>query len=134
MKIAKLDVPVLSSWMEHNGRRLDSGPYLSGALEAKVLLDRLPAEKQPLHKVTKGGLAGIYHAGREGRTYVDDPAYGVPFLGSTDILAADLSWLPLLAKKQVAANPLFTIQEGWTLITRSGTIGTCHSPNQFAVF
>jgi type I restriction enzyme, S subunit len=80
MKIAKLDVPVLSSWMEHNGRRLDSGPYLSGAMEAKVLLDRLPAEKQPLHKVTKEGLTGIYHAGRASRTYVDDPAYGVPFL------------------------------------------------------
>jgi type I restriction enzyme, S subunit len=44
-------------------------------------------------------------------------------MGSTDILAADLSSLPLISKKQVQANPNFTIHEGWTLITRSGTIG-----------
>lgn len=124
MKTTKLDFPVMSSWMENNGRRLDCNPYLSGAFEAKVILGKLPPESlQLLHEVTKGGLNGIFHAGRERRQYVDDPAYGVPFLGSTDILAADLSSLSLLSKKQVAANPNFAIQEGWTLITRSGTIG-----------
>jgi type I restriction enzyme S subunit len=124
MKVTKLDLPVMSSWMESNGRRLDSNPYLSGAFEAKIILEKLPAKKRPpLHEVTKGGLEGVYHAGRERRQYVDDPAYGVPFLGSTDILAADLSFLSFLSKKQVEANPNFTIQEGWTLITRSGTIG-----------
>ncbi|MBX9242780.1 restriction endonuclease subunit S, partial [Klebsiella pneumoniae] len=49
--------------------------------------------------------------------------YGVKFFGSTDILSADLSGLPFLSKKQVAANPNFTIRSGWTLITRSGTTG-----------
>lgn len=44
MKIAKLDFPVMSSWMETNGLRLDSGPYLSGAIEAKVLLEKLPVK------------------------------------------------------------------------------------------
>ncbi len=123
MKTTKLDFPVMSSWMENNGRRLDCNPYLSGAFEAKVILEKLTAKKEPLHEVTKGGMKGIYHAGRERRQYVDDPAYGVPFLGSTDILAADLSFLSLLSKRQVAANPNFAIQEGYTLITRSGTIG-----------
>lgn len=123
MKITKLELPVMSSWMEDNGRRLDCNPYLSGAFEAKVILEKLSAKKQPLHEVTKGGLKGIFHAGRERRQYVEDPAYGVPFLGSTDILNADLSWQPLISKKQVEANPNFTIQEGWTLITRSGTVG-----------
>lgn len=113
----------MSSWMELNGRRLDCNPYLSGAFEAKVLLEKLRAKKQPLHEVTQGGLKGIYHAGREGRTYVDDPKHGVPFLRSVSILSADLSRLPLLSKKQVAANPLFIVHEGWTLITRSGTVG-----------
>jgi type I restriction enzyme, S subunit len=123
MKTTRLDLPVKASWMESNGRRLDCNPYLSGAFEARVILEKLSALKQPLHQVTKGGLQGIYHAGRESRQYVTDPAYGVPFLGSTDILAADLSTLAFLSKKQVAANPAFTIQEGWTLITRSGTVG-----------
>lgn len=119
MKVTQLNLPVMASWMESNGRRLDCNPYLSGGFEARVLLDKLDAPKQPMHEVTER----IIHAGREGRTYVNDPKHGVPFLGSTDILAADLSWLPLLSKKQIDKKPQFTIQEGWTLITRSGTIG-----------
>lgn len=115
---------VLRSWMELNGRRLDCGPYMSGAIEARAAIEKLSLKKQPrLWEVTKGGMNGIYHAGREGRIYVNDPRYGVPFLRSTSVLAADLSFLPLLSKKQVTANPLFIIQEGGTLITRSGTIG-----------
>ena len=97
----------MSSWMELNGRRLDCNPYLSGAFEAKVLLEKLLAKKHPLHEVTQGGLKGIYHAGRVGRTYVNDPKYGVPFLRSTSILAADLSYLPFILKRQVAATPAF---------------------------
>jgi type I restriction enzyme S subunit len=119
MKCTDFDNPISSAWVERYWRRLSSKPYLSGAIEARILLDKLPAEKEPLYKITRG----IYHAGREGRSYVNHPEFGVPFLGSTDILAADLSFLPLLSKKQVAANPLFLLQEGWTLITRSGTIG-----------
>ena len=112
MKTTRLDLPVMASWMESNQRRLDGSPYLSGAFEAKVILGKLPKERQSdLWQVTEGGRRGIYHAGRERRTYVDDPEYGVPFLGSTDILAADLSWLPFISKKQIKANPLFTVQE-----------------------
>jgi hypothetical protein len=114
---------VPSTWLEQEGRRLDCGPYLSGAIEAKVLLDRLPVKKEPLAVLTVGGKSGIYHAGREGRTYVTDPTHGVPFLGSSSILAADLSWLPLLSKRQVAGNPQLIIQSGWILISRSGTTG-----------
>ncbi|MGQ4807804.1 hypothetical protein NKDENANG_01164 [Candidatus Entotheonellaceae bacterium PAL068K] len=33
--------------------------YLSGAVEVKVLLDKLPVKKEPLCEVTKGGLKGI---------------------------------------------------------------------------
>lgn len=106
-----------SSWLEHNGRRLDCGPYMSGAIEAKELMKKFNSE--PLEALTNG----IFHAGREGRQYVVDAQYGVPFMGSTDILACDLSYLPLLSRKQIEKNPSFTIQEGWTLITRSGTTG-----------
>ncbi|WP_432782477.1 hypothetical protein WJ803_04240 [Pseudomonas veronii] len=109
---------VRSSWLEKGGRRLDCNPYMSGALEALDALKRLPMTEK-LSDVTER----IFHAGREARVWVDDPEFGVPFLGSTDILAADLSVQPLLAKKQVERNELFTLGEGWTLITRSGTIG-----------
>lgn len=116
-KFAIKTVP--STWLEIEGRRLDCGPYMSGAIEAKELLRKLRVSKEPLQDLT----SDIYHAGREGRTWVNSPEYGVPFMGSTDILASDLSMLPLMSKKQIAATPRFIIKEGWTLITRSGTIG-----------
>ena len=112
-----------SGWMRRDGRRLDCGPYMSGALEAKIRLEELSCRKETLESLCDGGIDGIYHAGRESRTWVEDPEAGVPFLSSSSILAADLSSLPLIAKKQVAANPRFILRPGWTLITRSGTIG-----------
>ncbi|HCB1925586.1 TPA: restriction endonuclease subunit S [Escherichia coli] len=108
---------VPSSWLGRNGRRLDCNPYVSGAIEARELMSAFQTES--LQVLTDG----IYHAGREGRQYVFDLDYGVPFLGSTDILASDLSYQPLLSKKQIDRNPNFTIREKWTLITRSGTTG-----------
>lgn len=109
---------VRAAWLEEDGRRLDCSPYMSGALEARDALERLP-KTEKLSQVTER----IFHAGREGRTWVDDPQYGVPFLGSSDIMSADLSALPLMSKKQVERNPLFRLGGAWTLITRSGTIG-----------
>jgi len=114
---------VPSAWLEKEGRRLDCGPYLSGAIEARVLLDELPATKKWLSKVTLRGIEGIFNGPRFPRSYVSDPDHGVPFLGSTDILDADLTYLPLLSKRQVAQRPGLLLKEGWTLITCSGTIG-----------
>lgn len=112
-----------STWLDKDGRRLDCGPYMSGALEAKALLEALNARKDALRDVTLNGMSGIFNGPRFARSYVDDPKYGVPFLGSTDILNADLTSLPRLSKKQVAANPRLVVRADWTLITCSGTIG-----------
>src|SRR5258708_451320 len=100
---------VPSDWLERDGRRLDCGPYMSVALEAKVLLERLKVGKDVLRDVTDNGIAGIFNGPGFARSYVDDPADGVPFLGSTDILNADLTTLPLLSRKQVAANPRLVV-------------------------
>ena len=109
---------VRSGWLDEGGRRLDCNPYMSGALEARDTLKRLPVTEK-LSAVT----ARIFHAGREARLWVSDADHGVPFMGSSDIRVADFSALPLIAKRQVERNPLFTLGAGWTLITRSGTIG-----------
>jgi type I restriction enzyme S subunit len=114
---------VPSGWLERDGRRLDCGPYMSGALEAKVLLESLNARKDTLQAVTLGGTSGIFHAGRIKRIWVDSARYGRPFLSSTEILQADLSNLPFISKKAVAENPRLPLSPGWTLITRSGTVG-----------
>lgn len=112
---------VLSSWLEHNGRRLDCGPYMSGAIEAKELLAKHNTVR--LRELTTGYNGGIFNGPRFARMYVDDSAHGVPFLGSTDILNADLSHLSFLSKKQIADNPNLIVDEGWSLISCSGTIG-----------
>lgn len=110
---------VPSKWMRREGLRLDVGPYMSGALEAQVRLEELSARKDSLESVT----LGLVNAGRIKRLWVQDPEYGVPFLSSTDILKADISQIRLIAKSAVTANPKLTIREGWTLITRAGSIG-----------
>lgn len=68
---------VPSSWLENNGRRLDCGPYMSGAIEAKELLKKIKTES--LSSLTSGHCGGIYNGPQFVRNYVDDPAYGVPF-------------------------------------------------------
>ncbi|MEW5885063.1 MAG: restriction endonuclease subunit S, partial [Armatimonadota bacterium] len=101
----------------------DCGPYMSGAREARVLLESLGARKNRLQDVTRGGLSGIFHAGRIKRLWVDSANFGRPFISSTEILEADLSNLPFISVKSIVENPRLTISAGWTLITRSGTVG-----------
>lgn len=114
---------VPSGWLERDGRRLDCGPYMSGALEAKVLLDVLRATKVPLQDVCLDGRSGLVNAGRIKRQWVTDERHGIRFLSSTDILKADLSNLQIISNRAVQSNPKLLIRSGWTLVTRAGTIG-----------
>jgi type I restriction enzyme S subunit len=118
MTAVKLKI-VRAAWLDEGGRRLDCNPYMSGALEARDTLKRLAAKKDKLRDVT----LGMFDSGRESRNWVDDPRFGVRYMGSSAITLADLASLPLISNKQVARNPKLLIKEGWSLITRSGTIG-----------
>lgn len=110
---------VPSNWIEAGGHRLDCGPYLSGAMEVKELLNKF--DNDLLKDVVVAD--GIFHAGRESRMWVEASEYGTPFLGSTDILANDFVNLPFISNMQLKTNPNLVLHEGWSLITRSGTIG-----------
>lgn len=111
------------SWIPRWGYRLDVEPFVGGAVEARLILESLKRETQPLHAVTAGGMSGIVHAGRIKRLWVEDVRYGTPFLSSTDILRADLTHCSLISNKAVHSNPRLIIRKGWTLITRAGTVG-----------
>lgn len=113
---------VPSTWIEKQGRRLDCGPYMSGAMEARELLRKLPVRKDHLQDLT-GGVTGIINAGRITRLWVDGCEHGIPFLSSTDILQADLSNISHIAKSVARQNSQLLIKDSWILITRSGTIG-----------
>ena len=116
---------VQSSWLEEGGRRLDCNPYMSGAQEANDALRRLDVRKDALRAVTSGHFGGIYNGPVFSRIWVEDPQYGVPFIGSSDISNSDLSTLPLLKKAYAKSKKLAYLElaDGTTLITCSGTIG-----------
>lgn len=110
---------VRSHWLDEGGRRLDCNPYMSGAQEARDSIERLTVRKELLRDLT----TGIFDSGRESRSWVHDRRFGVPYMGSSAISLADLSTLPLISNRQVARNPRLLLQQSWSLITRSGTIG-----------
>jgi len=117
---------IQSSWMKEYGYRLDCSPYLGGALEMKVLLGKLTVRKDKLHTLTAGRDGGIYNGPKFSRTFVDSPEYGVPFMGGSSMLSADLTERPLLSRRQAGTRMLrhLELKPGMTLISCSGrTIG-----------
>jgi type I restriction enzyme S subunit len=137
MKLVNFGNPVRYSWLAEQGLRLDAAPYLSGAYEARKLLERLAVPTEPLHRLTAGHDGGIYNGPKFRRVYVNDREHGVPFLGSTDMLEADFSWLPLLRKSDAQSPRLahLRVRPGMILVSCSGTVGRmCYSRPDMATF
>ena len=124
-RISNIKKPIMASWLRDIGCRLDARPFVSGALEARKTLEDLPVRKESLEALTIGYAGGIFNGPQFGRTYVDAPEHGVPFVGSSDMLAADLTGLPLLRKTDAYSQKLrhLELKHGMTLISCSGTIG-----------
>ena len=116
---------VPSTWLEQQGRRLDCGPYVSGAMEAKALLNSLPARCAELRDVTRGYDGGIYNGPMFARHYVSYRVHGVPFLSSSSVLHAEFTHVDLLRRSDATSARLshLRLEDGMTLISCSGTIG-----------
>ena len=114
-----------SRWLEQQGRRLDCGPYLSGAMEARVILQQLPVRRAELREITHGHDGGIFKGALFARNYVSQPEHGVPFLSSSAMLHAEFTHAELLRRLDATSPRLapLEIEEGMTLVSRSGTIG-----------
>ncbi|MFJ2838758.1 hypothetical protein ACIO52_25695 [Nocardia sp. NPDC087230] len=122
MKVSSLDNPVKVDWFFEQGCRLDPAPYLSGALEARKRLEALPNAVR-LDSITTGHGGGIFNGPKFSRIYLNDPEHSVPFLGSTDMLEADFSYLPRLSRDIATKLAYLKVQPGMSLISCSGTIG-----------
>ncbi|MDG9722221.1 methylation-associated defense system restriction endonuclease subunit S MAD5 [Streptomyces sp. DH41] len=122
MKIAERGNPAMRSWLDRQGLRLVAKPYLSGAFATQQLLERLTVEKAPLRDLTAGYGGGINSGPLFRRVYVTAPEHSVPFVGSKDMLVADLSSLPRLKKADAESSSLhyLELQPGMTMISRSG--------------
>lgn len=121
MKVAELSNPVKSDWFADQGLRLDASPYVAGSMKTKKLLEGLP-ETTPLANLTMGHNGGIFNGPMFRRVYLTDPEHSVPFLGTKDMMAADLTGLPRLRKSDAESPTLSYLQlkPGMTLISCSG--------------
>jgi type I restriction enzyme S subunit len=111
-----------STWLENEGRRLDCGPYLSGAMEAKQMLEQIPT--QPLKELIPNGTEGIQISPYFKRIYIENDSNSILLLGNSDILMADHRLCAdKLARKvyERHGNGLKLI-EGAILITCFGTV------------
>lgn len=113
------------SWIPRWGYRLDVEPFVGGAVEMRVYLEKAPYPKEPLHRLTIGHDGGIYNGPMFRRNYVESPEHGVPFLTSGSMLRADLSNVGLLSRKDAESMKLsyMRLTKGTTLISCSGSIG-----------
>lgn len=112
-----------SSWLKNEGNRLDCGPFVSGSVEARYKLKALSGKTAALSKLTLPG--GILNGPVFKRHYVNHEAYGIPFLGSSDMVNSRFEKLPLFSTVEANKTKLkpLILKEGSTLISCSGTIG-----------
>ncbi|OWV17909.1 hypothetical protein B7990_08215 [Fibrobacter sp. UWB4] len=115
MKISKIKTRVFKS----NGFRIDASFHLSDGVVVRRKIAASP------YKIMKVGDAAnqIFYGNRAKRVYVQKRENGIPFLSSSDILQADLENVKLASKKYTPCIEQMRLQEGWILISRSGTIG-----------
>lgn len=105
--------------------RTDASYHLS---EGQNVQRSIAASPYPLIKV-KEVASDIFIGNRAKRVYVKDIKHGIPFLSSSDILKADLDNVKLASKKYTPEIERMSLKKGWTLISRSGTIGNCAFAN-----
>lgn len=108
-----------SDFSTNINERFDASFHLSEGIAVKRLIHKSP---YPLTTVGKGSK-DIFYGNRAKRTYVSDKKYGIPFLSSSDILKADVESVKLASKKYTPCIEQLRLQEGWILVSRSGTIG-----------
>lgn len=110
---------VVSSEILNNGCRLDSSFHLSSGNIARNCIANSPLSTKDISFYTKT----IFYGNRAKRIYVNKKEFGVPFLSSSDILQADLDNVKCVSKKHTQNIEEQKLKYGWTLITRSGTVG-----------
>lgn len=108
-----------NSWLKDSDLRLDASFHLSAGQLTLKAFKKANITTKPLNKVTER----IFYGGRSRRNYVSSLDNGLPFIKGADIIKADFSNLKIISKKRTANLNDYFLEEGWTVITRSGTIG-----------
>jgi len=121
MKVSSVNMREKSSLL-----RFDASFHLSEGLQVKRMIKASPYKMLQIRDVTEK----IFYGNRAKRVYVNSRKNGEPFLSSSDILQSDLENVKLASKKYTPNIDQMRLKRGWTLISRSGTIGNCAFSNQ----
>lgn len=121
MRVAQVNIKEVHS----HRLRTDASYHLSEGHEVQRFISNSPYPLLPISKVARD----IFIGNRVRRVYVKKNNHGIPFLSSSDILQADLDKVKLVSKKFTSDIERMKLQKGWTLISRSGTIGNCAFAN-----
>jgi hypothetical protein len=105
--------------------RLDSSFHLSDGIISRNIIKN--GDYKPLSDITKD----IFYGGRAKRIYVSNKNKGVHFVGSSDMLMVDFKSSKYISKKLTRNLEGYYIKNGWTLISRSGTIGNTVYASQY---
>ena len=106
--------------------RFDGSYHLSEGVMCKQLVNSSP---YGLLKI-EDAAERIFNGNRIKRVYISNKEYGLPFLSSSDILCTDLDNVKYASCRYTSSIEDMILGEGWTLITRSGTIGNCAYTNK----
>ena len=105
--------------------RVDASYHLSDGQKVQRFVASSPYPLMPISKA----CSEIFYGNRAKRVYVKKRANGIPFLSSSDILQANLENVKLASKKYTPCVEQLRLKKGWTLISRSGTVGNCAFAN-----
>ncbi len=108
-----------SKWLNDSDLRIDGKFHLSDGRVARLTIGKSPYVVKTIGSVTKD----IFYGGRDRRVYVEDSSKGVPFMGISDMLKSDLNSLKYISTKNTKNLKTYILHSGWTLVSRSGTIG-----------
>ncbi len=111
---------VPAHWVYQGENRLDAGYYTAEANAALRAVNDCGFVVQPLEKLTEP----LYYPGRFKRVYAKNPENGTPFLTASEMLQFRPTSAEYLANNTSAVE-ICRVQQGWLLITRSGTVGRC---------
>ncbi len=114
-----------TAWFKAGERRLDSSFHLSQGRVTRSVLEASSILKRPLRELT----SKVFYGGRSKRVYVSSEKFGVPFMGSSDMLRSNFNSLKYISRKQTKNLDGFLLKKEWTLVSRSGTIGNTSFTN-----
>lgn len=103
--------------LSHLQRRLDAFHHSSEVAAARHCLGRI--ESVPVGEV----VDEVFEPGRSARHKVDDPAFGVPFLSSSEVFKLDPTADYLVSTKKTSNLDRLLVQDRDVLIPRSGQVG-----------